>query len=289
VINSRKELAPAARRGRQRDSKQNSKDTSHQRDLVKWTRNLAYTTGGLAVATFAVAGFAGWQAWEMRSGADQQHHDTLTALGKTDATIAALNGQARVMNDQLTVSQNEFTATNRPWISIDSMKISSPLVFGDNGNITLSVHFSLANSGHTPAIFVNPNLIPVLMISGHQLSKVINSTRAYCENKRIGEFSPMESGILVSPGKTVTHPFHFGITITPEDIKKGKELTGIREAILPYICGCINYQFTFGEKQRHQTGFVYELLGPNTLIYLDGGNIQINDLTLIEQDGSWAD
>ena len=39
----------------------------HQRDLVKWTRNLAYTTGELAVATVLVACFAGWQAWETRS------------------------------------------------------------------------------------------------------------------------------------------------------------------------------------------------------------------------------
>jgi hypothetical protein len=71
----------------QRATNKNNDDTTHQRELVKWTRNLAYTTGALALATFIVACLAGWQAWEMRSGAEQQHQDTLTALGKTDAAI----------------------------------------------------------------------------------------------------------------------------------------------------------------------------------------------------------
>ena len=64
-----------------------------------------------------------------------------------------------------------------------------------------------------------------------------------------------------------------------------------REAILPYIGGCITYQFTFGEKRRHQTRFVYQLVGPGpgTLFFLDGGNIPIDKLSLIEQDGAWAD
>ena len=41
-------------------------EASHQRELVRWTRILAITTGTLAAATFLVASFAGWQVWEMR-------------------------------------------------------------------------------------------------------------------------------------------------------------------------------------------------------------------------------
>jgi len=51
----------------QRPSQDNDDNTLHQHELVKWTRNLAYTTGGLAIATVLVACFAGWQAWETRS------------------------------------------------------------------------------------------------------------------------------------------------------------------------------------------------------------------------------
>ena len=176
--------------------------------------------------------------------------------------------QRGVTQGQLNVMQSEFTATQRPWISVDSMKISSPLFFNANGDITLSVHFSLTNSGRTPGIFVYPNVTFVLMtMTTGQLSTIIGKTREHCESKRLGKFSPMESGILVPPGKNITHPFHFGITITSDDIKRGKDVVRGREAILPYIGGCINYQFTFGERQRHQTGFVYELLGPDTFIF----------------------
>jgi hypothetical protein len=58
----------------QRPSQDNNGDTPHQRDLVKWTRNLAYTTGGLSIATVLVACFAGWQAWETRrAGVDTRN------------------------------------------------------------------------------------------------------------------------------------------------------------------------------------------------------------------------
>jgi hypothetical protein len=99
----------------------------------------------------------------------------------------------------------------------------------------------------------------------------------------------MEGGILSPPGETVNYPVHYGLTITPNDINANKGVVGGREAILPYIGGCINYQLIFGERRRYQTGFIYELLGPETFIFLDGGNIPINKLTLIDQDGAWAD
>jgi hypothetical protein len=41
---------------------------AQQHDLVNWTRRLFKATGALATATFAVAAFSGWQAYEMRRG-----------------------------------------------------------------------------------------------------------------------------------------------------------------------------------------------------------------------------
>jgi hypothetical protein len=51
----------------------------------------------------------------------------------------------------------------------------------------------------------------------------------------------------------------------------------------------MNYQFAFGGKKRHQTGFIYHLVGPDTFIFLDGGNIAVEKLHLLEQAGAWAD
>lgn len=45
-----------------------------------------------------------------------------------------------------------------------------------------------------------------------------------------------------------------------------------RDAINPYIAGCITYEFTFGKKERHETGFVYQLIGPGSYIFLDNPN-----------------
>lgn len=80
-------------------------ETAHQRQLVKWTKVLAIVTGTLAFATFIVAGFSGWQIRDARTAAGQQHTDTLTALRKTDDTIAALKAQAKIMRGQLDTMQ----------------------------------------------------------------------------------------------------------------------------------------------------------------------------------------
>ena len=92
-----------------------------------------------AAIYFTQAGIMRDQLTEMR-GASRQ----------TDQTIAALKGQADIMRGQLEVSRDEFNATQRPWISIDFVRISSPLFFLDSGDIGLSLQYSMTNSGRTP-------------------------------------------------------------------------------------------------------------------------------------------
>jgi hypothetical protein len=54
---------------------------------------------------------------------------TAVWIGTNDADL-----QRRVAQGQLDVMRGEFTATNRPWISLDSKpEIIAPLVIGDNG------------------------------------------------------------------------------------------------------------------------------------------------------------
>ena len=61
-------------------------DTAPQRKLVDWTRRLAYTTGALAIATFIVACFSGWQAWEMRQGSADTARLALAARDQADVS-----------------------------------------------------------------------------------------------------------------------------------------------------------------------------------------------------------
>jgi hypothetical protein len=140
---------------------------------------------------------------EARIASKQQHTDTLTALNKTDAQIAALQEQAKTMSNQLNLSRDEFAATQRPWISIDSMTPSAPLSFVNGGNyLAGTLDFVLTNSGRTPAVHVFPWVTPVLMTT-FNLNDVMSKTREFCEVTRPAQFS---GGILAPPNKTVTYP-----------------------------------------------------------------------------------
>src|SRR5260370_1462788 len=152
--------------------------------------------------------------------------------------------------------RDEFTATERPWVSNDAkLTISSPLFHNRNGDISLSLHFQFRNSGKTLAIFVAPDITVVLSTTG-SLYQIISGVREYCENSRRTKISPSESGILVPPERSVPYPAHNGVTINRDYISAGKLVYEGKDIILPYIGGCINYQFTFGERSRHQTRFI---------------------------------
>jgi hypothetical protein len=112
----------------QRPSQNNHGDTSHQRDLVKWTRNLAYTTGGLAIATVLVAFFAGWQAWETRSaGVD------------TKNAVEATNRLA-----------NAAEAGERAYVLFAGLEAFSFVPHEDPSLIKWNIAPLVENSGNTP-------------------------------------------------------------------------------------------------------------------------------------------
>jgi hypothetical protein len=247
------------------------------RDSVTEMRNATTATKEAVVAARESADAAKEQAAELRQTRDIMQEQ-----------LTAMKTQAVTIREQLNVSRDEFNATERPWISIDSLKISSPLFFNPNGDISLSLKFGLVNSGRTPGIYVAPIVIAIIQHAGN-MHDILNQAREYCEKMRLMPFSPTEDGILIPPGKTVSYPYHHGVSIKKEDIETAKVMTRGKEATVPYIAGCINYQFTFGERRRHQTGFVYQLIGPETAIILDGRDIPIDKLELIEMASGWAD
>jgi hypothetical protein len=211
-----------------------------------------------------------------------------SSSAQTDQTIAALKEQAKIMAGQLNVSRDEFTATNRPWISIDDKPtISSPLTHLPGGDISLSLNFILRNSGSTPAIHVSQEVIAVIGTT-FSLHQIVSTITGYCEEIKVAKFSPTETGILVPPGIPIKNPSHNDVIIKKDYINSTKVTIRGREAIVPHSGGCVNYQFTFGEKIRHQIGFIYQLIGPETAIFLDVGDIAADKLDLVPQDGEWT-
>jgi hypothetical protein len=193
------------------------------------------------------------------------------------------------MQGQLDVSRGEFTATQRPWMSIESVKPLGALSFVNNGSdIVSSMNFVLTNSGRTPAIHVFPWVNPVLMTTGN-LYEITSKTREFCEERRRSQFSQEEGGVLAPPNKTFPYPAGMSFQISGKDIRAGTLIVRGREAIIPYIGGCISYEFTFGERERHQTGFIYQLGGPENVIFIDNKiTIPADKLWLIEQYDAWA-
>jgi hypothetical protein len=161
------------------------------------------------------------------------------------------------------------------------------LLFLPNGNIILVLKASLINSGRTPGIYVWPLVIPVVLATGNE-GEVLTKTHARCDEIRTRPFSPSEGGVLVPPDRSVPYPFANTITIEAADVDKGTYVVRGHKAIVPYLGVCVTYQFTFGEKARHQTGYIYQLVGPQTFIFL-GEEVPINDLVLEEHAGAWAD
>jgi hypothetical protein len=163
-------------------------------------------------------------------------------------TDTALNSAAtaQIQSAQTAEKFRRFTeVTERPWVSVDSVYISSALFFATNGDINLSVKFGLINSGRTPAVYTVTDVIAILIDPKNwSLDASLRKARKYCEARRVVG----ETGILVPPGRGVPYPYHNAVTINSEDIRVSKILTNGREAIVPYIFGCISYQFTFGER-----------------------------------------
>jgi hypothetical protein len=111
-------------------------DAAHQRELVQWTRNLAYTTGALAFATFIVACFSGWQGWEMRQGSVDTHELAKTAKETEERQLRAYLG---IVGDIVLSCYSCTLDTFRPYSH-------APKYIMDN-----AITFNIENGGQTPA------------------------------------------------------------------------------------------------------------------------------------------
>jgi hypothetical protein len=124
------------RSSHQRKPEKHQDNAGHQHNLVKWTRRLAYTTGALAFATFGVALFAGWQAWEMRQGSIDTGRLATAAQQQADTAATALEG------------------LERPFVIVD-IPHHDPLWSWINGlTPMIELDYTLTNYGRVPAVLL---------------------------------------------------------------------------------------------------------------------------------------
>lgn len=124
----------------------------------KWWRGgdrTANATVSLTLGTIILAAANLGMLIEMHFAAHRQHKDTVSALGKTEATIAALKYQGNTMNGQL----QEMEVARRPWVTAD-ISFSQGATFSDRG-VAFGLNFILRNIGLNPAWgFVGINAYP---------------------------------------------------------------------------------------------------------------------------------
>jgi hypothetical protein len=124
-------------------------ESRDQRGLIKWTKVLDVVTGLLALATFVVAGFSGWQVYEMRNSAQ----DFRKSIAETHRIAEAAHDQviqaeklANAARDQANIADDTEKRQLRAYISVEGAAIAK---FGDTINKP-EAHVILKNSGRTP-------------------------------------------------------------------------------------------------------------------------------------------
>jgi hypothetical protein len=153
---------------------------------------------------------------------------------------------------QISLAQQDFSATHRPWVSVQVLIGPRGIYFDVNG-ANLDLVFICKNTGSTPAIGVWVEVQPFLQRPGRQ---ELEEQRRACDALRSRPYHPMAPGTTIFPGDTV--PFNYTYSfIGKADLEMAmSEMHGF---IFPVVVGCVDYIFAFGERAHHQTGFIYHV------------------------------
>jgi hypothetical protein len=219
------------------------RQADHQRRTANATALLA--AGTILLAMFSVLTLVVTHSdtarliEEARVASKQQHDDTLTALRKTDATIAAMQTQADIMR-----------AAQRPWVKV-ALQIAGPLTFTSEEARVL-IAFVLTNAGNSPAINVDVN--PEIALAIQPKQQYVAQMLEICGRvKTIPDDLNTLFGSTILPGDTFTYVINLP--------KKRAEIeTAFSEFsnhekkkndwFAPQIVGCASYRFSY-QSGRH--------------------------------------
>jgi hypothetical protein len=184
---------------------------------------------------------------DARTASDQQHADTIAAIGRTDSQIAALQGQTGVMQGQLA----EMKVEQRPWVFASQINLAAPISRDVNG-IRVSLAIIFTNSGHLPAIDVHVNLSAFASQPGN-IAWFNGIEREACNQ------TGNHIGIPVFPGFTTPNASGWITYINNEDIIKAtKELPDNFKKITPLVIPCLVYKDPSGAD--HHTPYLLDLI-----------------------------
>jgi hypothetical protein len=179
---------------------------------------------------------------DARVASKQQHGDTLMALQKTDATVAAMQTQADIMR-----------AAQRPWVKV-ALEIAGPLTFTPE-EARVAIAFVLMNTGNSPAVNVevHPEVAQTIQPKQNFVAQMLEICRRV---KTIPDDINTLIGQTIFPGDTFTQ-----IMFLPkrraeiEDAFSEFQNNPKNEYFTPEIVGCVSYRFAY-QNGRHVTQFI---------------------------------
>jgi hypothetical protein len=178
---------------------------------------------------------------------------------------------------QLKLAREALVADQRAWLIVTGFEIESvkigKIVDGAAG-ATVEGILKISNVGRTPAVKSD---VEVALIGnyGTDFAAVQDFALKNERNSLIG-------GRLISAGEA--------IELEVWAYAPGEELYqyGMKGKISPLIVGCINYQI-LQDSQVRQTAFVYRpVRADNGMIFIQDGDLTVNDVTAVTGSGGFA-
>jgi len=176
-------------------------------------------------------------------------------LNRSDQTARISADAARKAAE---VAERTLIASNRAWIKLTDIQISTDLVITDKGIDTL-VSFKFTNTGNAPAEKIKFWIRMGLILEDHS-----HIAKFHLECDDIARYPPPGEAFLF-PDESFPREGLLGIPIRIIRSKFDGAMFGYqgKDFVLPLILGCILYQFPSDKGRYHQTRFVLEII-PNT-------------------------
>lgn len=218
---------------------QTTKTTTEQKTRP-FREPIIWATIGIFVAT-AVSVVVGIAQWRALSNTDEA----------TRVAAEAAKQAAEIANRTLIASQ-------RGWIFLKRIWISSPLTFDKNGAST-TVAFEISNVGQIPASNVMPNAWLGILKNGGGFP--LGEQQRRCNEIR---HQPFGLGFTLFPGETFPNSVGIGswsqgVNVNREELEEGRLVSKSGKEVALFIIGCIDYTFATDSHQHHQTEFIYDL------------------------------
>jgi hypothetical protein len=183
--------------------------------------------------------------------------------GFTIAMYFANRDAANAAKKASDVAEQTLIITERPWIKVEGVVATSPLIFLPNGRASINLSFHLRNIGHSIAtgIYLRPQMMGNTF-DNRVFSDPFTKQAEWCENVKKETPNPRMLKTLF-PDEDTWEPM--GLELTREEIESSSATYPSKESlgkfITPLVYGCLNYQFSFS-KDIHQTRFIFSISHP---------------------------